>query len=128
MIGAVTRPSCAADLWSPCQNSGTKRSSRGRIDTMSLPGFTASNSLWTSSGRYRASSVVLGGGHSAIGPQLRAGGGSAGETADDCVDTYQNCYINCSVSYPESADSQDNLNAMMRAGCFDSCDATYDLC
>ena len=95
---------------------------------MSLPGFTASNSLLTSSGRYRASSVVRGGSHSAIESQLRAGGGSAGDTADDCVDTYQDCYIGCSVSYPESADSQDNLNAMMREGCFDSCEATFDLC
>jgi hypothetical protein len=92
---------------------------------MGLPGFTASKSLCTSDRRYRASCVVPEGrSRSAIGPQLRAGGGSA----DDCVDTYQNCYVDCSVRYPESADSQNNLNAMMREGCLDSCDAAYDLC
>lgn len=32
------------------------------------------------------------------------------------------------VKYPESADSPYNLNSMMREGCFDSCDAAYDLC
>jgi hypothetical protein len=57
---------------------------------------------------------------SAIGPQLRAGGGGS---TNDCVDSYQNCYVDCSVRYPEAGDSPNNLNALMRQGCFDSCDA-----
>lgn len=94
---------------------------------MSLLGFTASSSLCASSRRYSASSVAPGASRSAIEPQVPVGRGGGG-TTNDCVDTYQNCYIDCSVKYPESADSPNNLNSMMREDCFDSCDAAYDLC
>jgi len=95
------------------------------MHTISLPGFTASNSLCSSSRNYTRPSTVPIGSSWAIEPQLRAGGGGP---RDDCVATYQNCYIDCSVRYPESGDSVNNLNSQMRQGCFDSCDAAYRLC
>jgi hypothetical protein len=56
----------------------------------------------------------------------RAGGG--GTTTRTCEDRYGDCYIGCSVSHPESADSPNNFNADLRQGCFDSCDAAYRTC
>jgi hypothetical protein len=97
---------------------------RERIIKMSLPGFSASNSLSTSSTKFAMLRLAQAGAGHAIEPQVSKGGGSA----SDCVETYQNCYIDCSVRYPESADSPNNLNSLMRQGCFDSCDAGYDLC
>lgn len=92
---------------------------------MNMPGFTAQSSLYYSGRSYTAPSAVAQRSNSAIGPQLRAGGGGP---SNDCVDSYQNCYIDCSVKYPESNDSPNNLNSSMREGCFDSCDAAYRLC
>ena len=90
-----------------------------------MPGFTASHSLLSRSGIYSRQSVVHERGASAIELQLRAGGGGS---TNDCLDTYQNCYIDCSVRYPESNDSPNNLNSSMRDACFESCDAAYRLC
>jgi hypothetical protein len=45
-----------------------------------------------------------------------------------CEDKYGDCYIGCAVKYPEPNDGANNLNALMRQGCEDSCDAAYDLC
>jgi hypothetical protein len=92
---------------------------------MSMPGFTAISSLYCGTKAYAAPSTVPEISSSVIGPQLRAGGGGSTKS---CVETYQDCYVDCSVRYPESADSPNNLNALMRQGCFDSCDAAYSLC
>ena len=91
---------------------------------MKIPRFTAENALNGS-----ISSAGFGSlskpGSPAIEPQLQIGGGGLGGS---CVDQYQNCYVDCSVKYPESSDSPDNLNGMYRQACFDSCDASYNLC
>jgi hypothetical protein len=42
-----------------------------------------------------------------------------------CDEKWQNCYVDCSVRYPESNDA---LDEDRRQGCFDSCDALHDLC
>src|SRR5262245_60141501 len=89
----------------------------------SLPGFTAS--LCSNRGNYAKLATITMRNHSAIEPQLRVGGSGP---RDDCVAAYQNCYIDCSVRHPESGDSVNNLNKLMREGCFDSCDAAYRLC
>jgi hypothetical protein len=92
---------------------------------MNIPGFTASASLYCNGGIYTQQSAACDKSSSAIRPQLRAGGGGATKS---CVETYQDCYVDCSVRYPESSDSSNNLNALLRQGCFDSCDAAYRLC
>lgn len=92
---------------------------------MNIPGFTAGSSLYRSSGNYTKQMQGRQHGVPKVGPQLppRGPGGSS-----DCIGDYQNCYVDCSVRYPESRDSPGNLNAQMRQGCFDSCDAAYNLC
>lgn len=92
---------------------------------MNLPGFTACSSL---SGNKRQHRMGRAAAHapSIIEPQLRVGGG--GVLGNKCDDDYGECYIDCSVRYPESQDSPNNLNADLRQGCFDSCDASHDLC
>ena len=92
---------------------------------MNMPGFTATNSLCAGRRKYSVPRMAPERSGLAVEPQLRAGGGGS---TDNCVDRYQNCYIDCSVRYPESNDSPNNLNALMRQGCFDSCDAAYRLC
>lgn len=42
-----------------------------------------------------------------------------------CDEKWQNCYVDCSVRYP---DSNDPLDEDRRQGCFDSCDASHNLC
>jgi len=42
-----------------------------------------------------------------------------------CDEKWQNCYVDCSVRYPESSDP---LDEDRRQGCFDSCDASHNLC
>lgn len=88
------------------------------MSTMNIPGFTAANSLRHSDRRYAASNPASERSHSAIRPQLRAGGGGLSDTAsNDCVDRWQNCYIDCSLKDTD-----------YREGCFDSCDAAFNLC
>jgi hypothetical protein len=101
------------------------QASKTEVNEMTMPAFTASHSLCRRSTTYSLQSAVPERGTSAIEPQLRAGGGGS---TNDCVDTYQNCYIDCSVKYPESNDSPYNLNSLMRDACFESCDAAYRLC
>jgi hypothetical protein len=92
---------------------------------MPIPGFTASSSLYGTKIRFYQSTRRTKTDLSAIEAQLPVGGG---ESNADCLSKYQNCYVDCSVRYPESTDSIDNLNELMRQGCFDSCDAAYNLC
>jgi hypothetical protein len=42
-----------------------------------------------------------------------------------CDEKLQSCYVDCSVKYPESGGG---LNDDLREGCFDSCDASHNLC
>ena len=90
---------------------------------MNMPGFNAANSIYSS----KFYLTPRGAEHSrpAIAPQLRVGGGGL---SNQCDDDYGECYIDCSVKYPESKDSPNNLNSEFRQGCFDSCDAAHDLC
>ena len=92
---------------------------------MNLPGFTADSSLHDRTRQHRMEYVAAYT-RSIIEPQLRVGGG--GVLGNKCDDDYGECYIDCSVRYPESQDSPNNLNADLRQGCFDSCDASHDLC
>lgn len=92
-----------------------------------LPGFTAENALYSSRRKYKASSLSRENRSSRVEPQVPVGGGG-GATTRTCADAYGDCYIGCSVDHPESADSPNNLNADIREGCFDSCDAGYNLC
>ena len=52
---------------------------------------------------------------------------TGGRTPDQqkCDDKLQACYVDCSVKYPESGGG---LNDDLREGCFDSCDASHNLC
>src|SRR5215831_5799684 len=84
---------------------------------MRIPRFTADNSFHTFIPQSFPQSPV-------IQPQLSVNGGPS----DSCTEDYQNCYVDCSVRYPESQDSSNNLNAMYRQACLDSCDASYRLC
>ena len=70
---------------------------------------------------------MQGRGHGApqVRPQLPPLGASG---SGDCEGAWQSCYVDCSVRYPESGDSPGSLNAQMRQGCFDSCDAAFRLC
>ena len=98
---------------------------------MNMPEFTAQASLYTTSNRYRSLGPEvsrLPSTQSVIEPQLRVGGGGGGGASDDCIDRYQNCYIDCSLKYSYDDDSPDNLNSMLRDACFDSCDAAYRTC
>jgi hypothetical protein len=90
---------------------------------MTIPGFSASNSL-RRGGDYTARTLGRGNSGQAVRPQLPVGGGGS---SGDCVDRYQNCYVDCSVRYPES-DDPNSLNGQLRQGCFDACDAAYRLC
>ena len=87
-----------------------------------LPGFTAENALYSGSRKYQVSAMSRESPGRGVEPQVPVGGGGTKRT---CADTYGDCYIGCSVDYPESGD---NLNAELRDGCFDSCDAGYNLC
>lgn len=88
---------------------------------MNLPGFTADNSLFNSVRKYNGTSAAT---HRSkvIRPQLRVGGGGL---SNKCDDKWGDCYIDCSVRYP---DSPNNLNSEFREACFDSCDASHDRC
>ena len=90
---------------------------------MTMPGFGADASDYRASGSYAGSIAISKEIDGAVMPQLPIGGGGAVGTS--CVETYQNCYVNCSVKYPESPN---NLNSEYRQACFDSCDASYRLC
>ena len=92
---------------------------------MNMPGFTAGNSLCSDSRKCNTLSAAVVTSNSLIEPQLRVGGGGLG---NKCGDDYGECYIDCSVRYPESKDSPNNLNSDFRQACFDSCDAAHDLC
>ena len=89
---------------------------------MNMPGFTADNSCYNSGRKYNMLSAATESSRSVIGPQLRAGGGGL---SNKCDDKWGDCYIDCSVKYP---DSPGNLNSDLREGCFDSCDAAHNLC
>ena len=89
---------------------------------MTIPGFTAGNSLRRSGGDYKGRTRVCGNGSQSVRPQLPIGEGGS---SSDCVSRYQDCYIDCSVRYPDDPNS---LNAQLRQGCFDACDAAYRLC
>jgi hypothetical protein len=53
----------------------------------------------------------------------------SGPAEDKCTTAMQDCYLDCSVTrYPESNDSVNNLNGMMREACLDSCDAANRTC
>lgn len=92
---------------------------------MNMPGFTAGASLFNGTRKYNKLNAPTARSNSFIEPQLRVGGGGL---SNQCDDDYGECYIDCSVSYPESKDSPNNLNSDFRQGCFDSCDAAHDLC
>ena len=94
------------------------------MNTTKLPGFTAENTLYSGSRKYRVSAMSRESLGRGVEPQVPVGGGGGG-TKRTCADAYGDCYIGCSVDYPESGD---NLNTDLRDGCFDSCDAGYDLC
>ena len=94
------------------------------MNTTKLPGFTAESALYSGSRKYRVSARSRETRGRRVEPQVPAGGGGRG-TKRTCADAYGDCYIGCSVDYPESGDS---LNADLREGCFDSCDAGYNLC
>lgn len=96
------------------------------MNTTKLPGFTAENALYSGGRKYQASSLSRET-RSRVEPQVPVGGGGGG-TKKTCADAYGDCYIGCSVDHPESADSPNNLNADLREGCFDSCDAGYNVC
>jgi hypothetical protein len=95
------------------------------MKNMNMPGFTADTSLYNSSRKYNMPSAANERSSSVIRPQLRAGGGGL---SNKCDDRWGDCYIGCSVDYPESKDSPNNLNSDLRAGCFDSCDASHRRC
>lgn len=97
------------------------------MNTTKLPGFTAESALYSGSRKYRVSALSRENPGRRIEPQVPAGGGGGG-TKRTCADAYGDCYIGCSVDYPESGDSTNNLNAKLRDGCFGSCDAGFDLC
>ena len=92
-----------------------------------LPGFTAENALYSGGRKYRVTSQSHETRSERVEPQVPVGGGGGGSKRT-CADAYGDCYIGCSVDHPESGDSPNNLNADLREGCFDSCDAGYDLC
>ena len=89
---------------------------------MNMPGFTADSSDYRGARTYAGPIAIHGEMGWAVMPQLAIGGGGV---QNSCVDQYQNCYVDCSVRYP---DSPNNLNSELREGCFDSCDASYRLC
>ena len=88
---------------------------------MSIPGFTASTSLRCSGEQYSRTRQA-GANSAVVRPQLPIGEGGS---SSDCVSRYQDCYVDCSVRYPDDPNS---LNAQLRQGCFDACDAAYRLC
>jgi len=104
----------------------TNRRARNRGVKMSIPGFTAGNSLYGSGISHPERSAVRERSRSVIESQLRAGGG--GPSTKSCTDKYQDCYVDCSVKYPESGDSTGNLNALKRQACLDTCDANFRTC
>jgi len=92
---------------------------------MNMPGFTGDNSIYSGGRKFNMSCPATERSSSVIEPQLRVGGGGL---SNKCDDKWGDCYIDCSVRYPESGDSANNLNSMYRDACFDSCDAAHDLC
>ncbi len=97
------------------------------MNTTKLPGFTAENTLYSGSRKYQVSAMSRENPGRGVEPQVPVGGGGGG-TKRTCADAYGDCYIGCSVDHPESGDSPNNLNAELRDGCFDSCDAGYNVC
>ena len=97
------------------------------MNTTKLPGFTAENTLYSGSRKYQVSAMSRESLGRGVEPQVPVGGGGGGSKRT-CADAYGDCYIGCSVDHPESGDSPNNLNADLRDGCFDSCDAGYNTC
>jgi hypothetical protein len=95
------------------------------MNTIKLPGFSAEDSLYSDGRKYPMPRVAAERSSGAVEPQVAVGGGGGTRT---CADAYGDCYIGCSVDYPESADSSNNLNADFREGCFNSCDGGYNVC
>ena len=91
---------------------------------MNIPGFTAENSFTQSNGIHRLSFSEQTNFISVIMPAAPVGRGRTDEQKK-CDDKLGDCYIGCSVDYPESGDS---LNPDRRQGCEDSCDASHRLC
>jgi hypothetical protein len=93
---------------------------------VNMPGFTADNSLYYTGRNFICQVQSSERSRSSIEPQLSVGGGDGLSNA--CDDKYGDCYIDCSIKYPEFKDSPKNLNSDLRAGCFDSCDAAHRVC
>jgi hypothetical protein len=105
----------------------TDRQLRGNeMNIIKLPGFSADKSLYSGGRQYSMPHVNAERSSGGVEPQVAAGGG--GGTTRTCADAYGDCYIGCSVDYPESGDSPNNLNADFRDTCFGSCDAGYNVC
>lgn len=83
------------------------------MNTTKLPGFTAENALYSGSRKYKVSALSRENRGSRVEPQVPAGGGGGG-TKRTCADAYGDCYIGCSVDYPESGDSTNNLKGPSR--------------
>jgi hypothetical protein len=96
------------------------------MNATKLPGFSADNSLYSGSRKYTLHPRAAESSSRGVEPQIPAGGG--GGRPRTCADAYGDCYIGCSVDYPESGDSQNNLNKQFRNDCFGSCDAGFNLC
>lgn len=100
---------------------------RKQMKTMNIPGFTAntlvieSNMIYGNAFRERGSLKPV------LTPSAPIGRGSS-RRPNSCDDKLGECYIGCSVDYPESGDSSNNLNSLKRQGCEDSCDAAHRLC
>jgi hypothetical protein len=85
---------------------------------MSMPGFTADGSLAYNGNSRFALRLTFNNNRSRISPQLPEGG-RGGPGTRDCVGEYQDCYIDCSVTYPEGNN---------RDICFSTCDNRYNRC
>jgi len=104
----------------------TNRSVRKHGVKMNIPGFTAGESIYHDGIGHPVRSAVRERTRSAVTPQLPVGRG--GPSTKTCTDKYQDCYVDCSVKYPESGDSTGNLNALKRQACLDTCDANFRTC
>lgn len=96
------------------------------MNTTKLPGFSAENSLYSGIRKYFLRGRSIASSSKGVEPQVPAGGG--GGRTRTCADAYGDCYIGCSVDYPESGDSTNNLNKQFRNDCYGSCDGAYNVC
>lgn len=94
---------------------------------MTIPGFTASTLVTESNAIYRQAFTERVALVPMVMPSAPVGRGGSPKP-NSCDDRFGECYIGCSVDYPESKDGPNNLNSLMRQGCEDSCDAAHKLC